>query len=75
MAQRKRWSDLSPAAKTAILVGAMAEAVTTTMAMRDLIRRPPSDVRGRKPLWALGCVVQPFGPLLYLCVGRRRRIS
>jgi hypothetical protein len=50
MAQRKRWSDLSPAAKTAILVGAMAEAVTTTMAMRDLIRRPPSDVRGRKPL-------------------------
>ena len=75
MAQRKRWSDLSPAAKTAVLVGAVAEAVTTTMAMRDLIRRPPSDVRGWKPLWALGCVVQPFGPLLYLCVGRRRPLS
>jgi hypothetical protein len=75
MAQRKRWSDLSPAAKTAILVGAVAEAVTTTIAMRDLIRRPAGDVRGWKPLWALGCVVQPFGPLLYLCVGRRRALS
>jgi hypothetical protein len=75
MAQRKRWSDFSPAAKTAILVGAVAEAVATTIAMRDLIRRPASDVRGWKPLWALGCVVQPIGPLLYLCVGRRRRIS
>ena len=73
MARRKRWSDFSPAAKSAILLGAIAEVVATTIAMRDLMRRPASEVRGRKPLWVLGFVVQPIGPLLYLCVGRRRR--
>jgi len=72
MAQKKRWSDLSPAAKTAIVVGAVAEVVATTIALRDLIHRPAGQVRGWKPLWVLGFFVQPIGPLLYLGVGRRR---
>jgi len=72
MPQKKRWSDLSPAAKTAIVVGGALEVVLTTVALRDLVRRPRGDVRGPKALWVLGFVVQPFGPLLYLGVGRRR---
>jgi len=72
MLQKKRWSDLSPAAKTAIVVGGALEVVLTTVALRDLVRRPRGDVRGPKALWVLGFVVQPFGPLLYLGVGRRR---
>jgi hypothetical protein len=75
MAKKKRWSEFSPAAKTAIIVGAVAEAVVTTSALRDLIRRPAREVRGWKPLWVLGCFVQPIGPLLYLRVGRRRSRS
>jgi len=72
MAQKKRWSDLSPAAKTAIVVGGAVELVMTTVALRDIIRRPAPEVRGPKLLWVLGFVVQPFGPLLYFGVGRRR---
>ncbi len=72
MAQKKRWSELSPAARTAIVVGGAVEAVVTTIALRDLVRRPRGDVRGRKLLWFIGFFVQPFGPLLYLRVGRRR---
>jgi len=72
MLQKKRWSVLSPAAKTAIVVGGALEVVLTTVALRDLVRRPRGDVRGPKALWVLGFVVQPFGPLLYLGVGRRR---
>jgi hypothetical protein len=72
MAQKKRWSEYSPVAKTAIVVGAVAEAVVTVVALRDLIRRPADDVRGSKLLWVLGCFVQPIGPLLYLRVGRHR---
>jgi len=72
MAQKKRWSEFSPAAKTAVVVGALAEAVVTTIALRDLIRRPSVDVRGPKPLWVLGFFVQPIGAPLYLVAGRRR---
>jgi hypothetical protein len=28
-------------------------------------------VRGPKPLWVLGSVVQPVGPIAYLVFGRR----
>jgi len=72
MANKKRWSELSPAARTAIVLGGVAELIVTTVALRDLRRRPANDVRGAKPLWVLGFVVQPFGPLLYLWFGRRR---
>jgi hypothetical protein len=48
------------------------EAVLTTIALRDLLRRPRRQVRGPKLLWGLGFVVQPFGPLAYLLAGRRR---
>ena len=69
--QKKRWSELSPGARSAIVVGAAAELVITTFALRDLRRRPAASVRGPKLLWMMGCAVQPFGPLLYLFAGRR----
>jgi hypothetical protein len=75
MSNRKKWSELSPRARTAIVVGGAAEVVVTTIALRDLRRRPTRNVRGRKSLWVLGCFVQPIGPLLYLWVGRRRTPS
>ena len=68
--RKKRWSDLSPGSKTAIVAGGLAELVVTSYALRDLGRRPGELVRGRKALWIASFVVQPFGPLLYLGVGR-----
>jgi hypothetical protein len=41
------------------------------VALRDLARRPKERVRGPKAVWALGCFVQPLGPVAYLVVGRR----
>ena len=73
MAARKRWSDLSTEQKAGIVVGGVVELVLTTLALRDLARRPARDVHGPKVLWVLGCFVQPFGPVLYLLSGRRRR--
>ena len=75
MPNKKRWSELSPEARSAIVVGGVLEVIVTAFALRDLRRRPKGDVRGWKPLWVLGCVVQPFGPLLYLLVGRRQARS
>ena len=71
MARKRKWSELSPAARAGIVVGGAVEVVLTAYCLRDLVRRPRANVRGPKPLWALGFVVQPFGPLAYLLVGRR----
>ena len=54
------------------MAGGAVEAVITTIALRDLARRPSGQVRGPKVVWLLGFVVQPFGPLAYLWAGRRQ---
>lgn len=72
MSEKLRWDDLSDGQKAAIVVGAAVEVVLTTVALVDLVRRPRAQVRGPKALWALGCVVQPVGPIAYLALGRRR---
>lgn len=71
MATKKQWSDFSGGQQAAILVGTAIEVVLTTVALADLARRPGAQVRGPKPLWVLGCVVQPVGPIAYLVFGRR----
>jgi hypothetical protein len=71
MAAKKRWSDLAFEQKVAIVVGGIVELILTSIALRDLAKRPARDVRGPKLLWFLGCFVQPFGPVLYLKAGRR----
>jgi hypothetical protein len=48
------------------------ELVATTAAAIDLIHRPRGEVRGPKLLWWPALTVQPFGPLAYLALGRRR---
>jgi hypothetical protein len=71
VATKERWSDFSKGQQAAILVGTAIEGVLTTVALADLARRPRAEVRGPKPLWVLGCVVQPVGPITYLVWGRR----
>jgi hypothetical protein len=70
MGRRKRWSDLSSRQREAIVAAAAVELVLTSVALVDLARRPSSQVRGSKPLWVLGCFVQPIGPIAYLTCGR-----
>jgi hypothetical protein len=71
MREKKKWSDLSPRARAAIVAGAVIELILTTLALRDLRHRPASTVRGPKVLWVPACFVQPVGPILYFLVGRR----
>jgi hypothetical protein len=70
-----RWSDLSRNQRAAITVGSAVEIVLTTTALVDLARRPRAQVRGAKALWALGCFVQPVGPIAYLSWGRRPSVD
>jgi hypothetical protein len=72
MTTTRRWSDLTSSQRTAVVVLGAVEVVLTTRALVDLARRPSEQVRGPKPVWALGCFVQPVGPVAYLVFGRRR---
>jgi hypothetical protein len=72
MATSKRWADQTCAHQTGIVVRGTLGVVLTGRALLDLARRPAAEVRGRKALWALGCLVQPLGPVAYLVFGRRR---
>lgn len=69
--QKKRWSDLTQRQQRLIVVGGVVEVVLTAAATRDVVQRPADQVRGRKSVWLLSFVVQPFGPLAYFLLGRR----
>lgn len=73
MATSKRWNDLTDRQRAAILVAVSVELSLTATALVDLVRRPGVQVRGPKALWALGCLVQPVGPVAYLVFGRAAR--
>ena len=69
---REQWEELPRWQQTSIIALAAIEVALTTTAIVDLVRRPRARVRGPKTLWFLGFAVQPFGPLTYLALGRRR---
>ena len=71
MADKKKWDDFTPAQKALIIAAATFELIVTSIALRDLVRRPRRQVRGPKVLWVASFFVQPVGAPLYLMVGRR----
>jgi Phospholipase_D-nuclease N-terminal len=75
MAARKQWSDLSERSRGLIIAAAVAEGSLKVAALIDIKRRPASQIRGRKWIWAVVVViVNSFGaaPLSYFIFGRRR---
>lgn len=72
MAAQKKWSELSQGQQMAIVGMAAVEVALTVTAAVDLWRRPAQEVRGPKLVWAAALVVQPFGPVSYLALGRKR---
>jgi hypothetical protein len=73
MARTVRWSELTDRQRTVVVVAGAVEVVLTTIALADLARRPADRVRGSKAAWAVGCAVQPVGPIAYLVWGRLDR--
>ncbi len=69
MAQKQRWSELTSAQKSRILVLVAIQAVLAALAQRDLSSRGREQVRGPKLLWRV-LVLNPVGAIAYLLVGR-----
>jgi hypothetical protein len=68
---KKQWSDLTRRQKQAVLAAGAIETVLTAAALRDVARRPPTQIRGPKLAWALALFVQPVGPIAYFALARR----
>jgi hypothetical protein len=72
---RKQWSELSQRTRRVLVAAGVAEGILKVAALVDLKRRPASQVRGPKWLWAAAlAVVGSVGvlPVSYFVLGRRR---
>ena len=69
---QQRWDQMSPPQRAGLVALAAVEIVATSAALLDLAKRPTELVRGPKLAWVLACAVQPFGPITYLAMGRRK---
>ena len=75
MAAKREWSDLSERTRKLLIATAVAEGILKAVALIDIKRRPASQIRGPKWLWApVVAVVNSVGivPISYFVFGRRR---
>jgi hypothetical protein len=75
MATRKQWSDLSPGTRRLLTVAAVIEGILKLAALIDIKRRPASQIRGPRWMWATAvAVISSAGivPISYFVVGRRQ---
>jgi hypothetical protein len=71
-ASKKRWSDLTPPQRGAVIAAGAVQVSLLVAALTDLRRRPSAQVNGSKKLWAAVSFVNTIGPLAYFAFGRRR---
>jgi hypothetical protein len=75
VAARRRWSDLSERTRRLLIAAAVADGALRVAALIDITRRPASQIRGRKRVWAAAvAVISSAGvvPISYFVFGRRR---
>jgi hypothetical protein len=75
MVARRQWSDLSERTRRLLTIAAVAEGILKLAALIDLKRRPASQIRGPKWLWAtVLAIVSSAGvvPISYFVFGRRQ---
>ena len=71
----KQWSDLDERTRKLLISMAVAEGILKLAALIDIKRRPASQIRGRKWMWAsVVTVVSSAGviPISYFLFGRRQ---
>jgi hypothetical protein len=73
--RRKRWRDLEPAERAAILVGGVVQIALQAAALLDLRRRADAELNGSRRVWVLLSFVNFLGPIAYFLAGRRRTIG
>jgi hypothetical protein len=75
--RRTPWRELTPRQRQAMVIRGGLQLAVLFAALIDLRRRPASQIRGPKALWAAISFVNYLGvgPLAYFLFGRRRPVS
>jgi len=74
-AARRQWNALSQRTRFLLITAAAADGALRVAALIDIQRRPASQIRGRKGMWAAAvALVSSAGvvPVSYFVFGRRR---
>ena len=73
---RTPWRELTPRQRQAMMVRGSLQLAVLSAAIYDLRRRPTSQIRGPKLLWAAICLGNYLGvgPLAYFLLGRRQPV-
>jgi hypothetical protein len=72
----RQWSDLSERTRRLLITAAVTDGALRVAALVDIKRRPASQIRGRKRVWAAAvALVNSAGvlPISYFIFGRRRQ--
>ncbi|SHK44284.1 Phospholipase_D-nuclease N-terminal [Pseudonocardia thermophila] len=72
MTRKVRWADMTGRQRAAAVVVAGVQFGLLAAALVDIARRDPAEINGSKLRWALICLVNFVGPVLYFARGRRR---
>jgi len=72
---KRRWSDFSPAQRRALGVAMAVDGALKLAALIDIWRRPATQIRGSKKVWAATVTLANTAgvlPISYFLFGRRR---
>jgi hypothetical protein len=70
--RKKKWSDLSPRQRTAVVAGGVVQVSLCIAALTDIRRRPAKRIRGTKAQWVALSFLNFVGPIAYFAYGRKR---
>lgn len=71
MGKKKRWRDLSPTQRAAVLLGGTVQVALMVAALLDLHRRSADEINGSKRMWTAAAFVNFVGPIAYFTFGRK----
>lgn len=75
MSRNKSWNELSVVSRWRVAILGITQLALQFVALRDLVKRPASEVRGAKGAWAAASFINFLGPIAYLAFGRLRRVK
>jgi hypothetical protein len=72
--RRTPWRNLSSRQRRAMVTRGAVQLAAVAVALNDLRRRPPAQIRGPRIAWVAVCCVNylGMGPAAYFLLGRRR---
>jgi hypothetical protein len=68
----RNWKEWNTRQKVGVGLLSVTQVTLLLAALRDLRRRPASEINGKKRWWILAAFVNFVGPIAYFAFGRKR---